>query len=245
VSGSPPRSADTRGSCCPGARRKAGERGRQQRRFLFAELSRRLAEVRGRGGASAVDAGTELDHVQVELEDPAFVERVLDLPGQDGLFELAERVAVRREPQVLDQLLGDGRGAARPLRVLQRLPDRAADLAPVEAAVGEEVDVLRDQDGALEVRRDGGVGGPADRDRPCASSRALALLVALDEGRGRGRARRERLHVRPGHGLPAEPPGEREGAQEQEAAPEPPREGPARHRQRGLTPARCRWARAW
>src|SRR6266851_10261461 len=47
------------------------QRGGEHRRLLLAEIRRGLAEVRLRGRAHAVDAGAELDHVQVELEDAA------------------------------------------------------------------------------------------------------------------------------------------------------------------------------
>ena len=118
--------------------------------------------------------------------------------GEDRLLDLPPRIAGRREPEVLGQLLGEGRGAARQLAVLPGVGERLLHLGGGEAAVGEEVDVLGDHHGEAQRRRD-----PRQRDDLPLDARAralpallplrlLPLAVAVDEGRALRIALRQR-----------------------------------------------------
>jgi hypothetical protein len=201
----------------PRVRQARGELGRLD----GAELGGRHAEVAAARGLHAVDAGPELDDVQVELEDPALAEGSLELPGEDGLTGFPQRAPRGGQPEVLRELLSDRRGSARRLPALDRAVERLAHLARVEPAVVKEGDVLGRDDRALDVGRDGRVGHPRPLDSIVAPRRALFGAVALDEGGGPRRAGGERRDPGPGPRLGGEPddePEEREGG-------EPPREG--------------------
>src|SRR5947207_16005558 len=99
---------------------------RQARGLVLVQLGRRLAEVAAAGRLDAVHAGPEFYDIEVALEDPPLGQRALELPGQDGLARLAQRTTRGREPEILRQLLGDRRGAARELALLERLGHRLA-----------------------------------------------------------------------------------------------------------------------
>src|SRR6266850_5185019 len=134
---------------------------RQPRGLVLVQLGRRLAEVAAAGRLGTVHAGPEFYDIQVALEDPPLGQRALELPGQNALTRLAQRVARRREPQILRELLGDRRGAARDLALLDRLRHRLADVAGGEAVVAKEADVLGHEHRALEVDGDDAGGHPA------------------------------------------------------------------------------------
>ena len=161
--------------------------------------------------------GPELDDVQVDLEDSPLREMPLEPPREQRLLEFARRVAGRREPQVLRQLLADGRGSARQFTRLHRLADRGTHLGVRKSVVGEELDVLRHEHRPLGFARDPVVGdpGPGERrlGRPRRSERAerarRALLVAVDEGGGLRIRLRQHRDVGPGDDLEDRPPGNR------------------------------------
>ena len=90
----------------------AGQAGRQGRRLALREPSCRPAEESLCGRLRAEDPRPELDDVEVELQDPPLGELSLELPGEQGLLDLPPRVAGRRQPEILDQLLAQGGGAA-------------------------------------------------------------------------------------------------------------------------------------
>src|SRR5262249_46438154 len=106
------------------------------------EGGRRLAEIVASRGPGPADPPADVHHVQVQLEDPPLGERALDLPGQDRLLHLADRVARGRQPEILHEVLGDGRRAPAKLSISNRVVDDLPDLAEVEAVVAEEVSVL-------------------------------------------------------------------------------------------------------
>ena len=87
----------------------------EQRRFLERQVGHVLAEVRVRRLAHAVDAEradlTEVDLVQVQLEDLLLGGMALEDEGDERLLHLALHGALRREEEVLHQLLGDGAAA--------------------------------------------------------------------------------------------------------------------------------------
>src|SRR6185503_5933528 len=127
---------------------------------------------------------------------------------------------------------GDGGGAARERLPLDGALERIPHLVEVDPSVGEEADVLGDQDGALDVSRHGRVGDPDPLHAVVAAGRALLLAIALDERRAPGRARREGAHARPRPGLPGEPGAESEEPDEGDSPPRSPpsdRPAPARH----------------
>ena len=92
------------------------------RRFHEVEFARRLREVATRGGLHAVGAGTEVDDVEVLLEDLVLAVATFECQGVANLAQLARRraLACRLEfllsvstghEQVLDVLLRDRRTA--------------------------------------------------------------------------------------------------------------------------------------
>src|SRR5262245_7789370 len=195
--------------------RRARQARRELRRLARRELRRGLAEVAPRCRLDAVDAGAELHHVEVELEDPPLGERALELPGQDGLADLPDGIARRGEPEVLGELLGDRRGSPRQLALLDGLRHSAARLVDLEPVVGEEIDVLGDEHRALDVGRDGAVWNPAPGHAAVAPGRALRRPVALDERCRPRRARRQLARAWPRPRLVADPcgRGEEQGKQ--------------------------------
>src|SRR5262245_123189 len=60
-----------------------------------------------------VEARPELHDVEVELQDALLGQRALELPGEEQLAHLSERIPGGRQPQVLRELLRDGRRASR------------------------------------------------------------------------------------------------------------------------------------
>jgi len=184
-----------------GIRQRGGELGC----LALVEVGGRLAEVALARRARPVDAGAELDHVEIELENAPLGERALDLPGQERLPRLAQRVARRGEPEVLGELLGDGGRPARQLAVPQRVLERVLHLGEREAMVGEEADVLGHQHRALERGRDRGIGRPGPGDAGRTARRARLGAVPLDERGGRGALGGEPSHRGPPPDLDADP----------------------------------------
>ena len=71
----------------------------------------RLAEVAPRRRVDAIGAGAEIDAVEVELEDLVLGKAELQPEREDHLLHLALEGALRREEQVLGELLGQRRAA--------------------------------------------------------------------------------------------------------------------------------------
>ena len=157
---------------------------RQQRRFLSRQLRGTLAEVGARRRFAAEDAVAPLDHVQVDLENPALAEAGLEPPRDEQLAQLAHGNARRRQVEVLRQLLGDGAGAAREAAILPVAFERGLDLVEVDAVVIEERGVLRDDHRALQMRRDLPVGHPAVADAELALLRLRLSHPQFHERRG-------------------------------------------------------------
>ena len=114
-----------------------------------------LAEVRARGRLHAVGQVAEVDLVQEPLQDVVFGERAVHPQGEDGLAQLAERVARGAlrwvEVEVAGQLLGDGAGAGAQLAIAQVRERGAEDRSDVDAGVAIEGGVLGGDDRLLEV----------------------------------------------------------------------------------------------
>ena len=92
------------------ARRRFDEAG-EQRRLGKRHVARRLAEIALRRRLDPVGARAEIDPVEVKLENLVLGEFVLQPQRQHHLLELAHQVALRRQEQVLGELLRDGRAA--------------------------------------------------------------------------------------------------------------------------------------
>jgi hypothetical protein len=89
---------------------------------MLAERRRGEPEVVARRGLRAVDPAAELDHVEIELQYPPLGEMPFQRPRQQGLLDLPQRIARGRQPEVLGELLRDGRGAAGHASPRQRIP---------------------------------------------------------------------------------------------------------------------------
>jgi hypothetical protein len=143
----------------PGEHRTLGDR----------QLVDVLVEVRLRGGLYPVRAATEIDRVDVVLEDLVLGQLIGDLDRKDDFLVLAPQGEVVLSGRHLDVLLGDRRTAADAAGEL--IPDGPADTHDVEAGVGVERAVLggehcllhvlghlveRDEDPVAVLRADGG-----------------------------------------------------------------------------------------
>src|SRR5690606_33012814 len=90
----------------------------------------------------------------VELEDALLRKQEFQPDRQPGFQSLAEPAAAAPQPEILGELLADGGGAPRGSQAIG-LADRATNRLEVEAAVAEELLVLRRQHGPLQLRADG------------------------------------------------------------------------------------------
>ncbi len=96
------------------------------------------------------------DLVEIQLQDLRLGQRILDLVGEDRLLDLAGRRVGVADQQVLGDLLGDGRAAARAptaAELLGIVDDRARQPRIVDAAMLEEALVLGRQERTDEQRR--------------------------------------------------------------------------------------------
>src|SRR5690606_38156297 len=91
--------------------RVGGERVRQRRGegggLVQREAGRGAAEVVPGGRLRTEDSGTPLGHVEVELEDAVLGEEALEAARDDELLRLAQERPLRREVEVLGELLRD------------------------------------------------------------------------------------------------------------------------------------------
>ena len=119
------------------------------------QLVQRLVPIGLRRGGNAIGAATEINLVQIKLEDLLLGEGALDADGEDNLLQLALHGLVARQKEVLGDLLGDGRGtdfvAARTADIGD---DGAQDALNVEAAMLIEVLVLGGDEGVNHVGRE-------------------------------------------------------------------------------------------
>ena len=129
-----------------------------RRRLPQGQVVHRGREVALRGLADPVDALAERDPVEIALEDLLLGQQLLDLDRPQRLLQLAV-VAVLGAPLhvdvgVLDELLGDRRGAALDLPGDEVAGGGADDRLDVDAVVLPELVVLGRDDGVDEVLRD-------------------------------------------------------------------------------------------
>ena len=123
----------------------------QERGLARGELMDPLAEVRAGGGAHAPDgerpALTEIDLVQVRLEDLVLGIAAFHQQGQPGFLRLAQHRPPRGQEAALDELLGKRASALRDSSRAQIRPGGAHETAEVEGAVLEKPLVFGGEDG--------------------------------------------------------------------------------------------------
>ena len=127
--------------------------GGEARCLVAADGARGDAVVGAADGLCAVDAGTPLDEVEIELEDALLAEDKLGDGDERGLRTFAEDGAAGAEEEIFDKLLGERGGAADALAFHVALGGEL-HLVPVEAVVLVEAPVFSGDDGVLEAGRD-------------------------------------------------------------------------------------------
>src|SRR5579859_5086048 len=101
-----------------------------------------MAEEVAAGGVDTVAASTEIDFVEVQLEDLLLREFALDREAQDPFAELAAEGLLAGEEDIAGKLLGDRRAALRPVTGLCAHADRAEDADRIDAGMLVEAPVL-------------------------------------------------------------------------------------------------------
>src|SRR5581483_6528922 len=148
------------------------------------ELGRLDIEELARRGRDAVRAGAEVDVVQVQVEDLVLRELRLELEREDEFLRLALEASLRRQQQLLDDLLRDRARTLDDLAVTHVGDQRARDARDVDPGVAVEVGVLggekREANALRYVRQRKEV---AALDVELADPRAVRRE---DAGRGRG-----------------------------------------------------------
>jgi hypothetical protein len=122
----------------------------QERALRQRQVADVLVEVHPRGLAEAVDAEraglAQVDLVQVQLQDVLLLRAPLQHEREQGLLRLALHGALRRQEEVLAELLGDGAAAVRDLALAAHVADDGAHQPDgVEPGVAEEAAVLDGQ----------------------------------------------------------------------------------------------------
>jgi len=115
--------------------------GRKQCRFRVRDSQRFPAEKMPARWREAVDAWTQLDDVQVNLEDAPLRQRQVDEDREPGLQPFAQVAAAAQQVQVLRNLLRDRRRAAQ-WSAIGKILYGVADRIDVEAEVIGEILVL-------------------------------------------------------------------------------------------------------
>ena len=82
--------------------------------FLKREVVEGAVEIVERRRRHAIRARSEIDLVEIELENPVLGEGILDPHREDGFLDLAREGELAREQEVLRHLLGDRRRAHQP-----------------------------------------------------------------------------------------------------------------------------------
>src|SRR2546425_957959 len=140
---------------------RAGQNRREPRRLVLGERRSRNAEVvAGRRFDAEHAAIAPFRDIQIQLEDAALGQRMLQHPRDGRLLGLADPGTPPRQEQVLCQLLADGRSSRDQLPALLVLRHRKLNRLPVEALVIQEPRILGDDHCALEMHRDAPVRDP-------------------------------------------------------------------------------------
>ena len=135
------------------ARRRL-QKSRQHRGLEQREIPDRSAEIAPGGGRDAIGAGTEIDPVDVDLEDLALGEPGFEPERDDRLLDLPPDRPLRREEQVLGELLGQRAAALADLPGADIGDRRAEDAPDVDPRMVEEAPVLDRADGLDEKARE-------------------------------------------------------------------------------------------
>jgi hypothetical protein len=158
------------------------------------------------GSVDAVSPATEIDSVEVQLEDLVLGEFALDGERQHGFLDLAPEGAAVGQEDVARELLGDGRSALSPTPRLEAHLERARDADRVDPRVAAEAAILDRDHRRTHRRGDFLIAQPApearaERDQQAAVGGAhadhLAKVAALAQRgvigkRGHGDADRDR-----------------------------------------------------
>src|SRR5207342_1264367 len=97
-------------------------------------IARRLAKVPTRGCFRSVHAATEINPVQIQLEDLLFVEIVFDALGQKNLQQLPAVCSFFERETVARQLLRDGAAALADMasrQIFERCTNDAEEIVPM------------------------------------------------------------------------------------------------------------------
>ena len=123
----------------------------QRRALRQRHIARRLAKVPARGCFGSVHAATEINPVQIQLEDFLFAEIVFDALGQKNLEQLAAVCSFFERETVARQLLCDG-AAALPHMACRQIFERCAnDPQKIVAVVLIKFCVLDGNDGVDQI----------------------------------------------------------------------------------------------
>ena len=126
----------------------------------------------------------QVDLIEVEVEDFVFFEGLVDLVGQQGLFDLALVAALRGQQEALGHLLGDGAAALDDGAGLQVFEEGAHDAEDVDALVFVEAGILCADEGLAQLQR---YLLQRDDDAPFAVELGdFAVVVRIDRGDDRG-----------------------------------------------------------
>src|ERR1700722_1372068 len=110
----------------------------------------RLVEIKQRRRRDPVSAETEIDFVEIKLEDLVLAVGTLDLEGEQRLLDLARERYLVGQQEGLGDLLGDGGGALRPTALAEVLDveqSGARDAAEIKPAMLVEILVLGRDEG--------------------------------------------------------------------------------------------------
>ena len=160
------------------------------------QLLDRRAEVGPGGRLHPVGAVTQVDLVEVDLQQPVLRIPALQLEREQGLLDLPLEAAVRRQEEDLGELLRDGAAALHDPVVAEVGVGGPRDAPQVDAEVGVEAGVLDRDHRVPEDLRD-----LAQRDEDPALGLELGeqlVVVGVDLGPDRRRVLLERLDVRAG-----------------------------------------------
>src|SRR5206468_12199665 len=138
--------------------RRARQTG-QQRGFVERELCRVLAEILTRRGLDTVGAASEIDLVEIQLENPALRILVLDHPRDPCFFELArDRAPACRQAigeDVARELHRDRARALLDAQCTNVVVGSAANATPIDAVMSPEPLVLHRDERARYVAGQG------------------------------------------------------------------------------------------
>ena len=136
------------------------------------ERARGLSEIAARRHLDACGAAAEIGRIEIELEDLALAQKLLDARGEDHLPHLAFVGDILAHQEILHDLLRDGRAALRPAGLREVADEGADQRALVDALVLVEALVLGRDEGPLHL-----LGNFGERNEHA----ALVLLEQLRE----------------------------------------------------------------